>query len=162
MNCSCIRFSLHFSFSSFAFCFLNSTLFMVSLVLIVSAADTPLIGFLPSYLNPKLFSSSLLYCSTLIKPLPTSFLFTGNLSTSLQPNIHWWNPPDIAIVFLDFIFKPFSSLAFHWIIPALCLSIDTAHVFIAVTLFLPFNLDFKTNLCFFFYFLFHFCFFGPI
>ena len=45
MNCPCIRFSLHFSFSSFAFCFLNSTLVIVSLALIVSAADTPLIRF---------------------------------------------------------------------------------------------------------------------
>ena len=38
MNCPCIHFSLHFSFSSFSLCFLNSTLVIVSLVLIVSAS----------------------------------------------------------------------------------------------------------------------------
>ena len=45
MNYLCIRFPLNFSFSSFAFCFLNSTLIIVSLVLIVSAVNTPLIRF---------------------------------------------------------------------------------------------------------------------
>ena len=45
MSCPYIHFSLHFSFSSFVFCFLNSTLVIASLVLIVSAADTPLISF---------------------------------------------------------------------------------------------------------------------
>ena len=45
MNCQCICFFLHFSFSSFAFCFLNFTLVTVSLVLIFSAADTPLIRY---------------------------------------------------------------------------------------------------------------------
>ena len=45
MNCQCIRFSLHFSFSSFAFGFLNSTLNIVSPVLIASATDTPIIRF---------------------------------------------------------------------------------------------------------------------
>ena len=45
MNCPCIRFLLHFTFSSLAFCFLNSTLVIVSLVLTVPAADTPLIRF---------------------------------------------------------------------------------------------------------------------
>ena len=90
-----------------------------------------------------MFSSSLMHRSTLIKPLPPSFLFTYNLSTSL----FGCNPPYITIVFLDFLSKSFSSLAFHWIIPTPCLNIATAHVFIAVTLFLPFNLDFKINLC---------------
>ena len=81
--------------------------------------------------------------STLVKPLHAFFLFTYNLSTSL----FGCNPPYIVIVFLDFLSKSFSSLAFHWIIPAPYLNIATAHVFIAVTLFLPFNLDFKVNLC---------------
>ena len=62
-----------------------------------------------------------------------------------------WNPQYIAIVFLDFLSKSFSSLAFHWIILAPYLNIATAHVFIAVTLFLPFNLDFEINLCLRFY-----------
>ena len=81
--------------------------------------------------------------STLIKPLPPSFLFTYNLSMSLFQ----CNPPYIVIVSLDFLSKFFSSLAFHWIIPAPYLNIATAHVFIAVTLFLPFNSDFIINLC---------------
>ena len=81
--------------------------------------------------------------STLVKPLPPSFLFTYNLSTSL----FGCNPPYIVIVFLDFLSISFRSLAFHWIIPAPFLNIATAHVFIVVPLFLPFNLDFKINLC---------------
>ena len=80
--------------------------------------------------------------SILIKPLPPSFLFTYKLSTSLFE----YNPPYIVIVFLDFLSKSFSSLGFHWIIPTPYLNIATANVFIAVTLFLPFNLDFKINL----------------
>ena len=83
MNCPWIRFSFYFSFSYFAFCFLNSTLVIVSLVLIVSAADTPLIRSSSKLAtqNPKLFSSSLMHCSTQINPLPPSFLFTHNLSS---------------------------------------------------------------------------------
>ena len=81
--------------------------------------------------------------STLIKPLPPSFLFTYNLSTSL----FGCSPPYIVIAFLDFLSKFFSSLAFYWIIPAPYLNIATAHLFITVNLFLPFNLDFKMNLC---------------
>ena len=61
------------------------------------------------------------------------------------------NPQYIVIVFLDFLSKSFSSLAFHWIILAPYLNIATAHVFIAVTLFPPFNLDFEINLCLRFY-----------
>ena len=104
MNCPCIRFSLHFSFSSFSLCFLTSTLVIVSLAIIVLAVDTPITfsSKLATY-NPKLFYSFLMHRSTLIRPLPTSFLFTYNLSTSL----FWCNPPYIVTVFLDFLSKSF-------------------------------------------------------
>ena len=88
-------------------------------------------------------------CSTLIRPLSPSFLFTYSLSASLFR----FNPPYIVIVFLYFLSKSYSSVAFHWIIPAPHLIIATANVFIAVTLFLPFNLDFKITLCLRLYFL---------
>ena len=164
MNCPCIRFSLHFSFSFFAFCFSNFTLDIASLVLIVSATDFPLIMFSSELAtqNPKLFSSSLMHHSTLIKPLPPSFLFTYNLYASF----FGCSAPYIVIVFLYFRSKSFSSLAFRWIISAPHLNIATAHAFIVVALFLPFNLDFKINLCLHLYslafFLFHFCFFDLV
>ena len=84
-----------------------------------------------------------MHCSTLIKPPPPSFLYTYNLSTA----IFGCNPPYILIVFLDFLFKFFSLLTFHWIIPAPYLNIATVHVFFTVTLFLHFNLDLTINLC---------------
>ena len=85
--------------------------------------------------------------STLIKPPLPSFLYTHNLSTSL----FWCKPPYIVIVFLDFLFKSFSLLTFHWIIPAPYMNIATVHVFVTVTLFLPFSLDFTINLCLYLY-----------
>ena len=51
MNRPCVRFSIHFSFRSFAFCFLNSTFVIFSLVLIVSAAYTPQIRFSSNLAN---------------------------------------------------------------------------------------------------------------
>ena len=84
-----------------------------------------------------------MHYSTLIKPLLLSFLFTYNLSTSLFR----CNPLYIIIVFLDILSKSFSSLAFHWIFPAPYLNIAIAHMFITVTLFLTFHLDFQINLC---------------
>ena len=101
MNYPRICFPLNFSFSSFAFCFLNSTLVIVSLLLIVSAVNT----------------------STLIKPLPHSFLFTYNLlRCSSGVTLHTLS------FFLDFLSKSFSSLAFQLIIPVPYLNFATAPV----------------------------------
>ena len=43
MNCLCIRFSLHFFFSSFAFCFLNSALVIYSLLYWFPQLSKPLL-----------------------------------------------------------------------------------------------------------------------
>ena len=79
--------------------------------------------------------------STLIRPLPPSFLLMYNLSTSL----FGCNAPYIVIVFLDLLSTFFNSLSFHCRIPAPCLNVATAYVFIAVILFFPFCFDFRIN-----------------
>ena len=80
--------------------------------------------------------------STLIKHFPPflSLLQSIYVGHRMQPSIH-------RHFFLDFLSKSFSVLDLHRIIPTPYLSIATAHVFIAFTLFLPFNSDFKINLC---------------
>ena len=61
-----LSFSFQFYFSKRTFCFLNSTLAIVSVILTVSATNSPFIRFfseLATY-NSKMFSSSLMHFST--------------------------------------------------------------------------------------------------
>ena len=76
-----------------------------------------------------------------VSPLPPFFLETYNSAISLLG----CNSLFIVINFLVFLFLSCSSFLFHLSIPAPYLKMETAQVFSAIILFLPFSLLFKID-----------------
>ena len=90
--------------------------------------------------HPRLFSAST-YTLHPINPPPPSILETYTLSISLLGYSFLFN----VMTFLVFLSVSSSSLFVHFTIPALYLLKETAHVFIAMILFLPLSLLFMIN-----------------
>ena len=142
-NCPCILFVVHSVFLCNSLIFLNSlgstASSCVIVLLVLTAASHRSILFLKYH--PRPFSSLFTLFSHPISPFPPFFLETYNRATSLLG----CNSLFIVINFLVFLPISCSSFLFHLSIPAPYLKIETAQVFSAIILFLPFSLLFKIN-----------------
>ena len=139
MYSSYIAFPLQlFSLSSLPYCSFDCVEFSLGAVLLILIATIKGSMWCLTY-HPRLLSSAFAHIFNPVSPLPPSILDTYNLSKSLL------GCSSIFIFMTFLVFRSISSNSHFVTIPAPYLIKETAHLFIAMILFLSLNLLFMIN-----------------